>query len=152
MGLDTTHDCWSGGYTGFGLFRGLVGRAAGMPYRKPNLMAGEFGLDVLSINWDTITEQQLSGQWGDDPTVMPADIYGPPITDPVLYLLVHYDCEGELRLDYLPALRARLEEIEPEYDRLVSADERWRRYASSLRRFIDGIGDAIEAGEHVQFH
>lgn len=154
MGLDTTHDCWSGGYTSFGMFRDVVGKAARLPHRKPNLMLGEYGLDVLAINWDSVTERQIQGHWGRrGPTVEAADIYSPPVTDPVLYLLVHSDCDGKLRRGYLPALKARLEEIEPEYERLIpKMPAGYARLSGALRRFINGLDAAIEAGEHVEFH
>ncbi len=150
MGLRTSHDCWDGGYVG--IFRDLVGRAAGLPYRR--LDPGKFGGDVLDIDWDTITPRQLDGHWDrKGPTVQrPSGSYDTPITDPVLYLLVHYDTEGKLRRGYLPQLKARLEELEPEYDRLIVGNRNQHYLASLLRQFIEGLDAAIEAGEHVEFH
>lgn len=143
MGLDTTHDCWHGAYGGFARFRELVGRAAGLPYRPGNLGP------VLDIDWDSVTDRQLDGHWDRKaPTVESSGIYDPPITDPVLYLLVHSDCDGKLRRGYLPALKARLEELEPAYDDLVAGDY---YYGSRLRQFIEGLEAAIEAGGHVEF-
>lgn len=152
MGLTTTHGCFDGAYSGFNMFRELVGKAAGLPHTPPGWPAGE--RSFLDIDWDSISLRQLEGHWDrKSPTVKAAGIYDPPITDPVLYLLVHYDCEGKLRRGYLPALKARLEEIEPAYDALIPrAPAGYARYASHLRQFIEGLGDAIEAGEHVAFH
>ncbi|MGQ9348919.1 hypothetical protein [Mycolicibacterium gilvum] len=148
MGLDTTHDCWHGGYSGFYEFRKMVGLAAKLPYRveTEGHRAGDLTLD---IDWDAITLRQIDGHWDrKGPTVKAAGIYDPPITDPVLYLLVHSDCDGKLRRGYLPALRDRLIELEPEYERLTME----KPYLQSrLRQFIDGLDAAIEAGEHVEF-
>lgn len=156
MGLDTTHGCWNGGYGGFAMFREVVGKAAGIPYRKPNMMAMEFGPDQPDIDWGLVTPEELSGRWvGSEPTAYPSlsRMYDPPTTDPVLYLLIHYDCEGQLRHEYLPALKARLEEIEPEYDRLIPRmPAGYHGLSSKLRLFIEGLAAAIEAGEHVEFH
>jgi hypothetical protein len=122
MGLDTSHDCWHGSYNGFGIFRNLVGKVAGLPYRKPNMALGEFGHDVLDIDWDQITMRQIMGHWDrKGPTVDRGPGYDAPITDPVLYLLVHSDCDGKLRRGYLPELKTRLEELTPKCDEL--ADE-----------------------------
>lgn len=146
MGLDTNHDCWHGAYSGFMEFREYVGRAAKLPYRAAEDRDGR----VLDIDWDTVTERQIAGHWDRrGPTVQASGIYDPPITDPVLYLLVHSDCDGKLRSGYLPALKARLEELEPEYERITAQ----KPYLQGrLRRFINGLESAIEAGEHVDFH
>lgn len=149
MGLSTTHGCWEGGYVGFAMFREAVGKAAGIP-QKPSKFAG----NIPDIDWDSVTERQLFGHWDrQSPIVRGSGIYDPPITDPVLYLLVHSDCEGKLRLGYLPVLKARLEEIEPEYERILpKMPAGYHSLTGRLRQFIEGLGAAIEAGEHVEFH
>lgn len=152
MGLDTSHDCWHGAYSGFREFREFVGRAAGLPYRlitDPD--AYDNGQCTLDIDWDIYPEGALYGRWRRAAPVwqQKGDIYGTPTQDDVLYLLVHSDCNGELRCGYLPKLKARLEEIEPEYERLTAG----KPYLQGrLRRFINGLEAAIEAGEHVDFH
>ena len=153
MGLNTTHGCWDGGYSGFAMFRHAVGLAAGLPYRKPNPFWHEYGADVLDIDWSRITERQIEGYWDrKGPTVF-LGIYGPPRTDPALYLLVHSDCDGKLRRGYLPDLKARLEEIEPEFERIIpTMPPGYHHLGGRLRTFINGLAKAIEAGEHVEFH
>lgn len=156
MGLNTTHGCWDGSYSGFSMFRELVGKAAGIPYRRPDPMTMEAGgPDLPDIDWEPVTPEQLNGQWdGRTPTAQPSlsRLYDPPITDPVLYLLIHYDCEGELRSEYLPALKARLEEIAPGYERLAERmAPGYQHLRHKLRWFINGLGAAIKAGEHVDF-
>lgn len=150
MGLTATHDCWSASYSGFNDFRQVVGLAARLPYvtepgdRRPH----------LDIDWDQVTERQLMGHWDRKPPTAYRIGYDPPIVDPVLYLLIHSDCEGKLRRGYLPALKARLEELEPRYREIVTAadTEFSTAYLEDCRRFINGLGNAIEAGEHVEFH
>lgn len=151
MGLDTSHDCWHGSYGGFREFREMVGRAAGLPYRLiTNPESYDHGKYTVDIDWDPYPDEALYGRWRKTKPVWvrKGDIYGVPIQDDVLYLIVHSDCEGQLRCGYLPKLKARLEEIEPKYDQLAAGtmDEK------SLRRFIEGLETAIEAGEHVEFH
>lgn len=136
MGLDTSHDCWHGSYGGFMQFREAVGRAAGLPYR-------EYTLD---INWDIYPEEALYGRWRKVRPVWEreGDIYSHPTQDDVLYLIIHSDCEGQLRNGYLPKLKARLEELAPKLAGVY--------YEAALHRFIMGLGAAIAAGEHVDFH
>jgi len=62
---------------------------------------------------------------------------------------VHSDCDGKLKLDYLPALRDRLVELEPKYDAIVRDDD---YLTGRLRQFIEGLDQAIELGEDVDFH
>lgn len=151
MGLNTSHGCFDGGYSGFRMFRELVGKAAGLPHEPLKWGRDD---DDFGIDWTTVTMRQIAGHWDrKPPTVETRGIYDPPITDPVLYLIVHSDCDGKLRRGYLPALKARLEEIEPAYDALIPRAPAGYRYcASKLRTFIEGLGTAIEAGEHVEFH
>lgn len=152
MGLDTTHNCWHGSYGGFKEFRELVGRAAGLPYRvitdPDDYDKGGYTVD---IDWDLYTDENLHGRWRKKKPVwqQKGDIYGTPRQDDVLYLIVHSDCDGQLRRGYLSALRDRLIELEPEYDRLAAGNVYAR---DDLRCFISGLEAAIEAGEHVSFH
>lgn len=148
MGLDTSHDCWHGSYGGFAEFREAVGKAAGFNYRTRKDELGSHSL--LDIDWDSVPIERLYGKWGKQPpTVESVGIYDPPITDPVLYLLVHSDCDGKLRRGYLPALRNRLEEIEPAY-RAQFHDDSFM--AGRLRVFVEGLDRAIAANQHVDFH
>lgn len=152
MGLSTSHGCFYGAYSGFAEFREVVGRAAGLPYC---VVTGGWrdGQLQLDIDWDAVTERQIMGHWDrKGPTVKASGVYDPPITDPVLYLLVHSDCEGKLRRGWLPALRDRLVQIEPRYEELAAAPPMQGYLQGRLREFINGLDEAIEAGEHVDFH
>jgi hypothetical protein len=153
MGLWISHDCWEGAYGGFRGFREYVGRAAGLPYRlitDPD--AYDCGSYTLDVDWDIYPIENLAGKWHKAAPVwqQKGDIYGNPKQDDVLYLLIHSDADGELRNGYLPRLKARLEELEPAYDALIAkASDQYS--AGKLRRFIDGLGTAIESGENVRF-
>lgn len=145
MGLDTTHDCWHGSYGGFGIFRETVGRAAGLPY----VVDPSYGnRHRANIEWDQYPLEAYQGRWRKvRPTwVQPEDVYGVPVQDDVLYLIVHSDCDGELRRGYLPRLVRRLIELEPRFDELAGDYE-----AGALRQFIEGLELAIRQGEHVRF-
>lgn len=149
MGLDTTHDCWHGAYSGFGIFREMVGRAAGLPYRL-SATAEQYDDDirhVLDIDWDQITGAQIAGDWKEPPCITRVG-YDPPLRDPVLYLLIHSDCDGKLRCKYLKQLKARLEELLPKFNELAGDGYCEGR----LEQFINGLGKAIKKGDDVSFH
>lgn len=151
MGLNTSHGCWDGPYSSFRDFRELVGRAAGLPYRLiTDPSAYDYGKWTADIDWSIYPAAAYQGHWYKvQPTwVRNGDIYSHPKQDDVLYLIVHSDCDGKLRRGYLPRLKARLEELEPRYDQLAAGGYGEK----SLRRFIEGLERAIEAGEHVDFH
>lgn len=147
MGLDTTHDCWHGAYSGFGIFRELVGRAAGLPYREADEQYGDGMRRVLDIDWEQITDDQVAGDWAEPPCINRVG-YDPPLTDPVLYLLIHSDCDGKLRCKYLKELKSRLEDLVPRFNELAGDGYGEGR----LDRFIKGLGDAINKGDDVLFH
>lgn len=146
MGLDTTHDCWHGAYSGFAMFRETVGRAAGLPYRVANKQYGDGIRHTLDIDWEQITEAQIAGDWTEPPCITRLG-YDPPLTDPVLYLLIHSDCDGKLRCKYLKDLKYRLEELVPKFNELAGDGY----CEGSLDRFIKGLGEAITRGDDVSF-
>lgn len=146
MGLDTTHDCWHGAYSGFAMFREIVGRAAGLPYREASKQYGDGIRHTLDIDWEQITSDQIAGDWAEPPCITRVG-YEPPLTDPALYLLIHSDCDGKLRCKYLKELKARLEDLAPKFNEL--ADDYCE---GSLDRFIKGLGEAIAKGDDVEFH
>lgn len=83
MGLDTSHNCWHGSYSGFMAFRRELAKAAGMP--PLDSMKGFGG----NMPWDELKP------------------------DAVHVLLNHSDCEGEIAVvDCLP-LAERLEHLAP---------------------------------------
>jgi hypothetical protein len=132
MGLDTTHNCWHGSYSGFQEFRIELGLAA--------------GFDIKNYDWDSITDQQLRGHWGDHKPEIKDGIYDPPRHDPILYLLIHQDCEGEIEWRNLAGLKESLEKLRD------SGYEFSDYTAEHLQQFIEGIDVAIKCGDSVEFY
>ncbi len=83
MGLDTSHDCWSGGYVSFNTWRTEVARAAGFP--DLNDMEG-YGGETEWLHYRN---------------------------DALVHLLHHSDCDGEIAWQNCEAIADRLEEILP---------------------------------------
>lgn len=121
MGLDTTHDCWHGAYSRFDRFRQALCSVA-------------WGLDLRSFDG-------FSG--GTQPThtfaPMKAD------DDALVYLLDHSDCDGEIRVEHLLPLAARLEELAPRLKYVEDFQQRCLQFAAGCRA-------AAARGEAVEFH
>lgn len=81
MGLDTTHDAWSGGYISFNQWRTTVAELAGLP--PYNSMEGCFG----DISWE------------------------PYKNNPLFPLLYHSDCDGEIEWDKCGLIADSLEKL-----------------------------------------
>lgn len=85
MGLDTTHDCYHGSYSGFHNFRVDVAKAAGIE------------LDEM----EGFTDDGPGRPWSD---LKPDHIH---------ILLNHSDCDGEIPVGVQIALADRLDELVP---------------------------------------
>lgn len=146
MGLDVSHDCYSGGYSSFNVWRSIVAAVAGIPLY---LMEGfynpaRYGDDPLKPD-DTDTyciRESLPIQW---------DILKP---DPLLYLLDHSDCDGEIpHVDCKP-LADRLAELLPQLEERQKAKHiqgMGRDWVAITKKWIEGLNFAHERGEDVQF-
>lgn len=114
MGLDTTFDCWHGSYSWFGDFRCELCNAAGMG--------------------------NLEKYMG----------YGPKATkkypskkrEPLVILLNHSDCDGQIEVPDLVPLAGRLKMLKPK------VDAEWQDH---VQRFIDGLLRAWKARQPVIF-
>lgn len=84
MGLDTTHDAWSGAYSSFNRWRDSIAFLAGYPIRG----------DLFNTN-------EVEGKW----------IKTPP--DALTVLMNHSDCDGVIQVAQLQPLLNRLLEIRP---------------------------------------
>lgn len=138
MGLDTTHDAWSGAYSAFSRFRNALAKAAG--YETIEIKHRE----TVLIDWAHFTEENYFGLWGD---VVPCSGVGP---DPLLYLIVHSDCDGHLEPEHCAALADRLAELLPALAGLDGGGHLGNVHAAA-RRFIDGCRAAADAGERLEF-
>lgn len=134
MGLDVSHDCYSGGYSSFNIWRDRVAIIAGykMVLHEPT------GRMIPDLDWEKITMQQVKGNWKKTPK------------DPLLVLIVHYDCEGFIRPQQGKALATRLEELLPRL-----STERAGGFIPSDRdraeQFIKGLRQAAREGQNVLF-
>lgn len=138
MGLDVSHDCWSGAYSAFQRWRNGVAEAAGYELTPRDELAGTLG--YWRSEWEDIPDlmSKLEGKWDTPPD------------DPLLVLLIHSDCGGSISASVAPFLAERLERLIP----LLSDDE-CGGHISNMRTktqtFVDGLRDAAEAGEEVEF-
>lgn len=115
MGLDTSHNCWHGAYSGFNTFRETLAQLIGMNLRS------------------------MEGFGGDVP-------FESNEKEPLNILLNHSDCDGEIEhKDTLP-LANRMQEL---LDANPSLDEYTKR---KMVQFIEGLKNAHEVGENVDFH
>lgn len=128
MGLDTSHGCWHGSYSGFSAWRKAIAKAAGYP-----IVQGERGPEY-ALPWDMFEDKNYQGEWD-----------SPPGDDPLIFLLAHSDCEGVIHPQHGIHIAARLEQLLPRLD-----DDGWIREATE--QFIAGLREEHKAGEDVDFH
>lgn len=112
MGLFLTHDCWSSSYSYFSDFREELARAAGFPLLQE--MSGYGGTTA----WTTYLD------------------------DPIVVLLLHSDCDGDIPWRLCRGLAERLLELS---SLLRGA------YAGRARTFAAGLNRAFDAKEDVVF-
>ena len=136
MGLDTSHDCWHGAYSAFGLWRKTIAKAAGYAVWG---VKTEYGFDAtVMIDWGHITPANLMGEWNNTPS------------DPLIVLIAHSDCEGVIHPTQAILLADRLSDLLP----LLPSGEvpgHIGDYKTKTQKFIDGLRLAVEKGEDVRF-
>ena len=134
MGLDTSHECWHGGYIGFGVWRTELARAAGYKIHEKRI-----GEPDYELPWDMFEAKNYQGDWD-----------SPPGDDPLLFLLAHSDCDGVIHPEQGIHIAARLEQLLPLIrESNPGRDIEWMREKTQL--FIDGLRKAHAAGEDVVF-
>lgn len=150
MGLDCSHDAWSGGYASFNRWRQAIAQAAGLP--PLDLMEGfydssEYGTlffgaaPLAGTSVATKRERLEAGlpiRWG---CLAAADLRE---------LLNHSDCDGEIAAHHCAAIAAALEALIPE---LPDGDGgghigNWR---ATTAQFAAGLRAAAAAGEPLTF-
>jgi hypothetical protein len=157
MGLDTTHDCWSGPYSSFARWREEVARVVGVPLP---LMEGFYSEPpAVAMDW---AEPREGGPFCGDGRgkllhtfISKANSWLPLSwealrPDPIHVLLNHSDCDGEIEVGDCIPLAVRLEEIAP----LLPDEPKWHRGESARAKalqFAAGLRAAAEAGEPVKF-
>jgi len=153
VGLDTTHDCWHGSYTNFTLWRNQIARSAGYTVTahpdKPWAT-----IDIPGIRFKP---ENFQGEWGG----------GPPVEDPLVYLIVHSDIDGVIHPSEGRHLAARLEQLLPvlTIEGASQAAERYEQFLPGLTlgrmshealvkatlRFIKGLREAADSDDDVVF-
>jgi len=144
MGLDTSHNCWHGAYSAFARFRQAIAKAVGIPlslmegfYRPPEwafeqLTPGaKFEIDKmlqsLPLSWDLFKG------------------------DPILALLNHSDCQGDIPAEQCAPLAKRLREIAPLLKGQDGGGHLGDIEAKAIQ-FAEGCELAASRGENVEFH
>lgn len=140
MGLDTTHNCWHGGYIYFMHWRKAIARAAGLPPLEAmeNFFDGQkFAKhksllpDVLVFLWPDAIMDDLPIRWE-------------ALRPDVLHeLLNHSDYDGKLPAAICAPLADRLAELLP------ILPEAWNDLTV---QFIEGLRVAASRNEDVEFH
>lgn len=92
MGLDTTHNCWHGSYSGFSSFRAAVAEAA----------KEQYGYEP-DYHLDAHPGRAYQGWWDNDH----------PYGDALDVLFIHSDCDGYIFPDHGRELALRLEPLVP---------------------------------------
>lgn len=142
MGLDTSHDCWHGSYSAFNRWRDKLAEVAGYT-GHPNAN----GSTTIDIDWgciEGVIGRDLDGKW----PFMPVRPDGTP--DPLIVLIAHQDCDGEIQAEFCAPLADRLEELIP---LLGEEDGRGHvgLYRDATQTFIAGLRNAAKAKESVEF-
>ena len=148
MGLDISHDCWSGAYSAFHRWRKEIAKAGGIPLEA---MEGFFGghiEDCINVVADRITLGRAIQRFAEDNLPVKWESLRPDILH---VLLNHSDCGGKIEHKNCEPLADRLEKILP---RLPEGDGgghigNWR---AKTQTFIDGLRRAHDAGEDVEFY
>ena len=137
MGLDTSHEAWSGAYGAFTRWRHKIAEAAGYEIAK---VEGQYGpSDTVLIDWGHIQEKNYSGEWDEIPS------------DPLIVLIAHSDCDGVIHPEHAAPLADRLEELIPLLPE-GEAPGHVRDWRDKTRQFVDGLRAAVAADEDVDFH
>lgn len=161
MGLDTTHGCWRGSYIAFMHWREKIALLAGLP--PLGLMAGfwlgvsressRLGLTLLVAS-DAL--DRLSGSSSVSAGLRlafdrPAISWDALAPRPLLWLLRHSDCDGEIPADQCAAIADDLETLLPKLDQLEPAGGHIGIWGEKTRAFIAGLRLAASRGEPVEF-
>jgi hypothetical protein len=138
MGLDVSHDCWSGGYSSFHYFRIILAKAAGFPPLE--LMRGFYSIGSIKETYTNSIAWNLPIEW---------DRLG---HDVLCEILGHSDCGGEIEHKHCKPLADRMSELKdfdpgPQFGRF---DKKW--FHKKMEQWIGGLMFAHEQGEDVEFY
>ena len=154
MGLDTTHDAFSGAYSAFNRFRQCIAAAIGGSFPDHY----EYGPGGVLIPLDPSKEfGPVRQKEGLDPEKFYWGAGYTAETHPGLHeFFRHSDCDGEIAPEMCVKVADELEALLPLIDTL-----RWNAsghiardggFAAVTQRFIAGCREAAAAGEPLEFH
>lgn len=136
MGLDVSHDAFSGAYSSFNRFRQAVAKA----------MGGSFPPHEKDVHEDGTKLEPGMWYWGEGYT---------HDTHPGLSVfLMHSDCDGEISSEDCSKLANELEALLPKLDAMGIGSghiERGGGYGAVARQFIAGCKYAAESCEPLVF-
>jgi hypothetical protein len=136
MGLDVSHDAFSGAYSSFNRFRQAVAKAMGGSFPPHETEYHEDGDNLEPDMW----------YWGTD--------YGPETHPGLSVFLSHSDCDGEISSDDCVKVANEIEALLPKLEAMGIGSghiERDGGYGAVARKFIAGCKDAAESGEPLVF-
>jgi len=145
MGLDVSHDCWSGAYSSFNRFREELWDASD---RDINVYGHWSDEDLIGRRKGPgpLFEDQCEGHAG---TRLFCEAH--PAKDPLDYLLNHSDCDGEIPVWQLIPLAERLEKIAPSMPAYGRGHLRHGGPRAAAFRFANGCRVAAAANKPVEF-
>lgn len=142
MGLDCSHNAWHGSYSSFHQWRKKIAELAGLP--PLDLMEGFYLRKNVSVINPTLGPQ--SNQFL---TELDAQL---PIKwkclkyTPLIELLNHSDCDGQLFSERCGSIADELEKLLPKME-----DESLSWIRASTIQFIHGLRSAAAAGDNLEF-
>src|SRR5699024_4550241 len=118
---ETRTEAWYGAYSAFGRWQDTLAAAA-----------------EVQIDWGHITNDNLVGKWEATPS------------DPLVVLIAHSDCDGEIHPDQAGPLADRLEDLLPQ---LPSRPDSGHigDWAATTQKFIAALRESAESGQKVMF-
>lgn len=134
MGLSVSHNCFDGRYSSFNQLRNALAVAAGYKLTTPPPGLSEevrrFFCE-LPVMGET-TADQLAGIWPEMPE------------DPILVILHHSDCEGNIYPAQAGMLAGRIQQLAPSIPK--------QEVREAAERFAKGLWDAFAKQELVEFN
>jgi hypothetical protein len=172
MGLDTSHDCYHGGYGSFNNLRMAWAKAAGLPPLE--LMEGFYSADEMGSPFAFLKHSCEAYKMNDLYDAMKRHVMDfLPIRwaclkpDPLYTLLCHSDCDGEIEAKDCAGIADSLEKLLPALPesptlaqienpgKIVSIRDQvpppWD-VRHLTQNWIDGLRDAASKNENVDFH
>lgn len=138
MGLDTTHDAFSGAYSSFNRFRKAVAQAVGASYPPHDKGATDGDGNLLDPNmWYIETEE-----------------YNEESHPGLFAFLSHSDCDGDFSPEECVQVANDLEPLVPALDTMGEGGGHIAReggYGGVIRKFIAGCRAAAAANEPLEF-